>query len=296
MSPANKSKPAISYERSEFIRCLAEDIALEHFHPAKGTDLDSIIIDAGLELVADEFPESFDGLLIKDKQGFRIVCNLSNSNIPTSARGRFTIAHELGHYFLDEHRSILEKCLMPSFGEKAITDNVMEREADLFASRLLLPTRFVRNAFKKGQPGLAGIREIAGKFSVSLKCAAIRYVGEEINSSCVVFRGWDAEIKWKWISRNTWLAGMRKVKSEVVRGGATYQVLSKGSEQKSEIIDSAGSANYFFMMNDIYRQNFDEVFKEESIALGEYGLLTLFTSRNPSLPTMAETLDRRYSR
>ena len=181
MPESRQNKTSISHERSEFICCLAENIAEEH-QSTKGTDLDAIIKEAELELLVDNFSESFDGLLIKDKKGYRVVCNLTTGNAPATPRGRFTIAHELGHYFIDEHRGVLEKCLMPSLGERAIKDNVMEREADLFASRLLLPTQFIRKAFKKSRSGLTGIREIATKFCVSMKCAAIRYVSEDTRS------------------------------------------------------------------------------------------------------------------
>src|SRR5689334_23997225 len=49
----------------------------------------------------------FDGLLEYEAGEFHVYCNVDRGNIPGGARARFTLAHELGHYFIDEHRIAL---------------------------------------------------------------------------------------------------------------------------------------------------------------------------------------------
>lgn len=247
-----------------------------------------------LELVCDTFSESFDGLLIKDDKGFRVVCNIATGNDDSTPRGRFTIAHELGHYFLDEHRTIIEKCLLPSFGEKAINDNEMEREADLFASRLLMPTELVKSACKKSRGGLKGIQKLAERFSVSMKCAAIRYVGDDIAPCCLTFRDWEGELRWKWFSRSLWIGGIRKLQAAPVRNGATDQVISRGLNKESDVISTGAPAQYLF--SGIDGKLYHEIFTEDAMALGEYGVLTLLSSQKSELTAIAEILDKRWAR
>lgn len=293
MSVTRKVRILIPPERADFVRDLAETLADEH-QTVHGTDLKKILADYSIELFFDDFRESFDGLLIKDDQGYRVACNIKTGNTPGSHRSRFTIAHELGHYFIDEHRTVLTNRLMPSMGESAIQDNLMEREADLFASHLLLPTELIRKAFKKSDEGMSGIREVSSRFGTSMKCASIRYLGENILPCCLTFRGWDGSLRWKWFSRKLWLAGIRKVREEPVEKSATSQVLEKGPDAKAEIIDSAATARYIFQMGD--GQNSNEVFREETMALGEYGALTLFSAQKKDLPLMADVLNRRFGR
>jgi hypothetical protein len=283
---------SLSPERAETITCLAEAVAEQH-QTSKGTDLDSILADASLDLTYDSFSEDFDGLLIKDSHGFRVVCNTTTGNVPASSRSRFTISHELGHYFIDEHRKVLETCLMPSFGERAIEDNIMEREADLFASRLLMPRELVRNACKVSGGGLEGIRKLATRFSVSLKCAAIRYVDEDLVPCCLTFRDWERKLLWRWFSRGLWLAGIRKAEESPVAKGATDQVFSEGPDQEVSVMSSGATARYLF--SGVDGQLMNELFTEEAIALGEYGVLSLYSSQSGELAKIADILERRFS-
>lgn len=293
MVSSRQKKIIISSERADSIRSLAEMIA-EDFQTPNGTDLNAVMDDSSIELFTDTFPEPFDGLLIKDSQGFRVACNLTTGNNPNSPRGRFTVAHELGHYYIDEHRIALANQMMPSMGERAIEDNMMEREADLFASHLLLPSQFIRKAFKKTGEGLGGIRHLASRFGVSMKCGAIRYVGENLSPCCLTFRDWDGSLKWQWFSRKVWLAGIRKVREDIVAQCATEQVLKQGEGAESSIVELATTARYAFHMGD--GPNLNEIFKEEAMALGEYGVLTLLTAKEQDLPLMADILNRRFGR
>ncbi|MBL4859112.1 MAG: ImmA/IrrE family metallo-endopeptidase [Erythrobacter sp.] len=89
---------------------------------------------------------------------------------------RFTVAHELGHYFLPGHPAEIQKSgpahiSRAGFAGPAIP---IEIEADHFASGLLLPTSMVRRHLAEEVVGLEGIETLANVSLCSLTASAIR--------------------------------------------------------------------------------------------------------------------------
>lgn len=278
--------------RADYLTSLADSIG-QKFQTDKGTDLASIFEDNEIDLHYDSFDDPFDGLIVQESGTFRVYCNTATGNTKGSVRTRFTQAHELGHYFIDEHRNALMANLMPSLGERCSRDEPFEREADLFASRLLLPSSSYRKLSKKLVPGLFGIRSVSTSLSVSFKCAAIRYLNEDSVSCCLTFRNWEGKLLWRLFSPSLWISGIRQVDLQPLKGGATASVLSVGSERTNSIEESDATARYLF--KGIDGTLYDELFKEESIGLGEYGVLSLFSYSKGKLSSFADTLDRRFS-
>lgn len=89
---------------------------------------------------------------------------------------RFTVAHELGHYFLEGHPEEIQKTAPVHFSKAGFTQghSSIEIEADHFASGLLMPTQLTREALYGAPVGLEGIRHLAGEAETSLTSAAIR--------------------------------------------------------------------------------------------------------------------------
>lgn len=81
-------------------------------------------------------------------------------------RQRFTIAHELGHYFLHRDRAPFEDGFL---FRKENQQNFLEREANQFASLLLMPSHDFRRAMSGND-----ISETAKKFGVSEQAATYR--------------------------------------------------------------------------------------------------------------------------
>ena len=111
-----------------------------------------------------------------------------HSELYRSRRARFTLAHELGHYFIDEHRGALKqgKLGLHLSGQELTSANLkLEQEANLFASALLLPEVEFNKAWRRRGKGLADIVGIAELFDVSITCAAIRTVSLEVFSSAI---------------------------------------------------------------------------------------------------------------
>lgn len=104
-----------------------------------------------LDIICDFFPmrtDSFCGMLLIDKDETSI---LVNKNLYAPKR-LFTLAHELGHFFLhrnersqfcDELKNLDETALEEEITNKPI-DN-FEKQANAFASEILLPEHVVRS-------------------------------------------------------------------------------------------------------------------------------------------------------
>ena len=98
--------------------------------------------------------------------------------ISNPQRKRFSIAHELGHFEMHRHRSSLFVCLSEDINEGDVKDarNQLERQANEFASALLLPERFFKPLCDEEAPSLDHIGELAHKFNTSLTATALRYI------------------------------------------------------------------------------------------------------------------------
>ena len=94
-------------------------------------------------------------------------------------RKRFTLAHELGHYFL--HREYLtqkwhfiddDNTLYNKPWYRDLTDEIknMEEEANFFAAEILMPENVVREAYSKND----NLNDLADFFSVSTEAMFYR--------------------------------------------------------------------------------------------------------------------------
>ena len=92
-------------------------------------------------------------------------------------RTRFSIAHELGHYFLEGHRAYLLRTgkSHPSKGE-FLSDRTIETEADAFAAGLLMPSRLLGPLVNKGELTFSHIEEWANTFKTSVTSTARRAI------------------------------------------------------------------------------------------------------------------------
>jgi len=87
---------------------------------------------------------------------------------------RFNVSHELGHFLLHPELPI-KPCASTDFVLWSTRESP-EREADDFATNLLLPEEFFLPKAKIAAPSLRAISEIAQEFHTSLTATAIRYV------------------------------------------------------------------------------------------------------------------------
>lgn len=99
-------------------------------------------------------------------------------------RRNFTIAHELGHWFL--HKDLAQENLFGMKGNVLICRGInnkidnKERQANIFASHLLMPEKFLKTQLSSFTTPLNeyDLRELAKIFQVSKQAMKIRLVDE----------------------------------------------------------------------------------------------------------------------
>ena len=158
------------------IKKLAEFIAMQY--EEKVTPLEKIVEAEGLRVYFDNYDKgTFDGMTIYEKEKFYIHINIDNGNRIDSARGRFTLAHELGHYIIDTHRiGLMMGLLEPHHSNTNQKQfNEIEREADYFASCLLMPEkRFQKDIYRK-KFCFDLINSLSKEYNVSITACAFRF-------------------------------------------------------------------------------------------------------------------------
>lgn len=191
----------INSRKKNQINDLAEFLALEHKETI--TPINLIADLEELPVFYDDYGNAFDGTLVYDN-GFYIHLNIALGNKPDKARGRFTLAHELGHYFIDSHRIALKEGLIkphPSWYNMN-KHQIIEREADYFASCILMPeSRFRKDCERYRKFSYQVIESLAKQYLVSITACAIRFADIGTHPIMVVYMK-DNHIEWKWQSKD----------------------------------------------------------------------------------------------
>lgn len=131
-------------------------------------DIEAIAFDGGVSVLYEQL-NGCEATLVG--YGERAIATIS----PSSSRGRerFSIAHEVGHWHLHRGRSF--RCRVDDFVQNFGSNADFEKEADNFASNLLLPTNIFQPIIKAiTRPGLKELKDVADNFQVSLQAVSIR--------------------------------------------------------------------------------------------------------------------------
>jgi IrrE N-terminal-like domain len=158
---------------------------------APKVDLDHLAGQLGLTIVEVE-SKSFEGALLRSSRTLsgRI---LLRSGIRELGRRRFTIAHEIGHYIL--HRNQQMPCspgVIESWKEGQPTP---EREADTFASELLLPMNDVTQYINNRWPSMEVVAHVADHFGSSLMAAGRKFC-DVASQACAIVWSSQRQIRW----------------------------------------------------------------------------------------------------
>ncbi|WP_418495710.1 ImmA/IrrE family metallo-endopeptidase [Coprobacter sp.] len=124
--------------------------------------LKSLLLKLNILTIFRPLSDNFSGMCLKDNSGHRFM--LINSNQP-QGRQHFTIAHELYHLFIEE-KPTPHKC------NPQHSKNIIEQNADMFASLLLMPEPGIyqlvpENELKTKNISMATILKLEHYFSVS---------------------------------------------------------------------------------------------------------------------------------
>ena len=98
------------------------------------------------------------------------------THIDSGGFQRFSVAHELGHYFLPGHiDAVLADGPMHQSHSGFVSQDPYEREADHFAAALLMPKHLFLPAMRRAGTGLAAVEHMKQLCGTSLTATGIRY-------------------------------------------------------------------------------------------------------------------------
>lgn len=151
----------INKELEEF----AQEILVKNDMYKIPVDLISLANILNIEVYEQELENKISGAIrySKEDKRYTILLNKKDNN----NRKRFTLAHELGHFFLDKellesdeiHIDILYRC-----------SDEKEKEIDYFAGALLMPKRLIEIMYEDNP----SISELAEIFEVSESAMTVR--------------------------------------------------------------------------------------------------------------------------
>lgn len=116
----------------------------------------------------------------------------------TEGRVRFSLAHELGHFYLPTHRERLLKGIGHNSESDFRSRHPAELEADEFAADLLMPMELFRaelNSFRNGFCTLDNLVTLAERLGTSLTSTAMRYCASD-REPCTVFFSTNGIMRW----------------------------------------------------------------------------------------------------
>lgn len=214
------------------------------------------------------------GMLLRHGNSFGI---LYATHIQNLGFQRFSVSHELGHYFIEGHIDQVLKDGIHTSQAGFVTADPYELEADHFAAGLLMPEMPFRAAMYDVEHGLAGIEALADQCVTSLTATAIRYVGLTRKAAAVVISTGDTidycfmSDAMKTLPKLAWLRKGTKLPS----GTGTARLAGDPAKVRAgeRVRDEAD-------VRDWLGGTASHGISEESIGLGGYGkVLTVLSSR-----------------
>lgn len=151
---------------NEKLENLTKDILIQHDMLKMPVDIVKILDDIGIEVYETDLTSEVSGAIKydKDSNSFSILINKNNSH----TRKRFTMAHELGHYFL--HKDILQNDeLHIDILYSDSTTELEEDDVNYFAGALLMNRMLLERLHKK-----ISLSELAKLFDVSVSDMTVR--------------------------------------------------------------------------------------------------------------------------
>ncbi len=136
-------------------------------------DVRSIALRHDIKVNEEDFPETLSGALLRSEAGVVIAINKRHGR----NRQRFSVAHELGHFFLHrDEAGYYDQGHLIGVHFRATPDgcnwDAKEIEANRFAAELLMPRQMIIEAIQRS--GQAQASDLARQFEVSEEAMTYR--------------------------------------------------------------------------------------------------------------------------
>jgi len=201
----------------------------------------------------------------------------------TDGRVRFSLAHELGHFYLPDHRKDLLRGRMHNSQSDFRSRNPREQEADEFAASLLMPEELFATQVRMFRQNVCTLKEICAlaetRFHTSVTSTARRYLQCDIEA-CAIVVSQDGKVRWAMYSED-----MARLNMKYVPFGAPVPRMSKtaglwarmGASDDLSLVEGSVDADVWFE-HPYYRKRL----WEEAMPLGYTGfVLTYLTLEDP---------------
>jgi hypothetical protein len=228
----------------------------------------------GIEVVAKPASaRGVSGMLIRHGNGFAIAYA---THIESLGFQNFSIAHELGHYFLEGHVDAVIGLDGVHHSHAGFTsDDRYELEADHFAAALLMPDELFAAAVSRAGEGLAAIESLSALCATSLTATASRYTKCTDDAVAVVVST-GKRINYCFMSKALEeVAGPNRIgKGEALPPESPTEVFNRDRDR----VNRAGRANGTSDLQDWVGGRHSITLAEEVVGLGSYGrTLTVLT-------------------
>ena len=261
----------------EDIAELAEGIGNCFLYEDK-VNLEMIAESENISFIKGNYGNHFLGQLVHYSNKFYIILNLDQLANCESGRIRFTIAHELGHYFIDEHRVKLKNGISLSFKEDSDSykNKKMEFAANHFAAHLLMPKNHFIEQIKDLESGISGILTLKTKYETSIESTIYHYLKLNL-STCLMIR-WHSDCTFHYASCSKKFSDIIGIKKFPI----PVRFDEKYINNQVEILDSA-DCEFIESASPISRwistimqgSKMDILGLEQTIKLGEFGGITM---------------------
>lgn len=251
----------------------------ERYLTKKGVDLYAIMKDKDISTSYGAYGSSFEGLLEYQDGEFHIYLNKNLLNGPNTPRARFTIAHELGHFSIPGHKSELLKGHSLSFQGQTplIGKSPTEREADYFASCLLMPYNSYIHIVRKNRLGIESIYKAKKAFNASLEASTVRYMDINVSATLLIRLDANQKIRYVGFTRQfTQKTGISQLPTLRADSSKIKEILLSVNRSNGTHYESVTSLSSW--ISTITPGSSEDLLAIEQIStLGKYGAIVLLT-------------------
>jgi hypothetical protein len=293
-NPEKQASPTIASARRQFLVGLAESTADDFCGDLAQVDPAAILSDHDITISYGNYGPYFDGMLHYEDGTFHVYCNEERCGPRGEGRARFTLAHELAHFLISEHNAALRSGVAPhhpSFCNRPNAELYVEVEADLFASRVLMPDARFREVAQRQGTNLAGVRRVARHLGASLQSTARRF--EDSDTHPCAFVVWrEGKPPWFGVSaalRKYGYIFMRTRHDLLVADSATARALTEPVQAAPQIQESTSLMSLWF--SGVFDGSERDLTINEEALKTAFGTLT-WLSVTPTKLASLKTLDQ----